>query len=75
MCKKDEDGNPKPISISVGAGGEGGRNATTNGLTHNKPKKGENGNPGHSTILYNDKKYKGKKIAVANGGRGGAAGH
>ena len=69
LCKDN-----KVISISVGAGGEGGRNATTSGLTHNKPKKGENGNPGLSTILYNGK-YIGEKIAVANGGRGGAAGH
>ena len=75
MCKEDEDGKPKSISILVGTGGAGGRNATTNGLTHNKPKKGENGNPGHSTILYNGKKYSGEKIAVANGGGGGAAGH
>ena len=51
--------------------GIGGENATTNGLTHNKPKKGWNGSLGYSTILY----YKDKKIAVAGGGRGGAAGH
>ena len=51
--------------------GIGGENATTNGLTHKKPKKGSNGNFGYSTILY----YNDKKIAVAGGGRGGAAGH
>ena len=51
--------------------GIGGENATTNGLTHNKPKKGWNGSLGYSTILY----YNDKKIAVAGGGRGGAAGH
>ena len=51
--------------------GIGGENATTNGLTHKKPKKGWNGSLGYSTILY----YNDKKIAVAGGGRGGAAGH
>ena len=51
--------------------GLGGWNATTDGLTHNSPNKGGNGNPGYSTILY----YDNKKIAVASGGRGGAAGH
>lgn len=49
----------------------GGENATTNGLTHNKPKKGWNGNLGYSTILY----YNDKKIAWADGGKGGEAGH
>ena len=56
------------LKIAPGIGGE---NATTNGLTHNKPKKGGNGSLGYSTILY----YDDKKIAVAGGGRGGAAGH
>ena len=51
--------------------GLGGWNATTDGLTHDSPKKGSNGNFGYSTILY----YNNKKIAVASGGRGGAAGH
>ena len=51
--------------------GLGGWNATTDGLTHDSPNKGGNGNPGYSTILY----YDNKKIAVASGGRGGAAGH
>ena len=56
------------LKIGPGIGGE---NATTNGLTHKKPKKGQNGGFGYSTILY----YDDKKIAVAGGGRGGAAGH
>ena len=51
--------------------GLGGINATTDGLTHDSPNKGSNGNFGYSTILY----YNDKKIAVASGGRGGAAGH
>ena len=51
--------------------GLGGWNATTDGLTHNRPKKGWNGSLGYSTILY----YNDKKIAWADGGRGGAAGH
>lgn len=51
--------------------GLGGINATTDGLTHDSPNKGSNGNFGYSTILY----YNDKKIAVAGGGRGGAAGH
>ena len=38
---------------------KGGTNATTDGLTHDKPKKGSNGNFGYSTILY----YDNKKIA------------
>ena len=51
--------------------GLGGINATTDGLEHEKPKKGRNGNPGYSTILY----YDNKKIAWADSGGGGAAGH
>ena len=51
--------------------GLGGWNATTDGLTHDEPKKGSNGNFGYSTILY----YDNKKIAWADGGGGGAAGH
>ena len=57
LCKDKEE---VALSIKVGDGGEGGRNADTNGLTHNKPKKGENGNFGYSTILYIKDK---KKIA------------
>ena len=51
---------------------QGGTNATTEGLTHEKPKKGSNGNFGYSTILYTKDK---KKIAWADGGGGGIAGH
>lgn len=51
---------------------QGGTNATTDGLTHEKPKKGSNGNFGYSTILYTKDK---KKIAWADGGGGGMAGH
>ena len=40
----------------------GGTNATTDGLTHEKPKKGSNGNFGYSTILYTEDEDK-KKIA------------
>ena len=58
----------QPLNIIPGGGGI---NATTDGLTHNKPKKGSNGNFGYSTILY----YDNKKIAWADGGGGGAAGH
>ena len=61
------------LNIGPGIGGE---NATTNGLTHKKPKKGLNGGFGYSTILYykdnNDKEI---AVAVAGGGRGGEAGH
>ena len=52
----------------------GGTNATTDGLTHEKPKKGSNGNFGYSTILYTEDEDK-KKIAWADGGGGGMAGH
>ena len=58
----------QPLNIIPGGGAI---NATTDGLTHNKPKKGSNGSLGYSTILY----YNDKKIAVASGGLGGAAGH
>ena len=58
-------------SIFKDGPGLGGWNATTDGLTHNSPNKGGNGNFGYSTILY----YDNKKIAVASGGQGGAAGH
>ena len=58
-------------SIYEDGPGLGGWNATTDGLTHNRPKKGWNGSLGYSTILY----YNDKKIAWADGGRGGAAGH
>lgn len=70
-----EDRETTSFSIIVGKGGIGGENATTNGLTHKKPKKGKNGNPGRSTILYIKDKDSGEKIAAANGGGGGAAGH
>lgn len=58
----------QPLNIIPGGSGI---NATTDGLTHNKPKKGSNGSLGYSTILY----YNDKKIAVASSGLGGAAGH
>lgn len=51
--------------------GRGGKNAGTSGLTHNSPNKGKNGYCGYDTILY----FGDKKIAIAQGGGGGRAGH
>jgi hypothetical protein len=51
--------------------GRGGKNAGTSGLTHNSPNKGQNGYCGYDTILY----FGDKKIAIAQGGGGGRAGH
>ena len=69
LCKDKE---KVALSIKVGDGGEGGRNADTNGLTHNKPKKGKNGKNGGSTEL---KLSEAIVLASANGGKGGEAGH
>ena len=69
LCKDNE---KVALSIEVGDGGKGGRNADTNGLTHNKPKKGENGKNGGNTKLI---LYKTIVLARANGGKGGEAGH
>ena len=69
LCKDKE---KVAFSIRVGDGGEGGRNANTNGLTHNNPKKGENGKNGGNTEL----RLSGATVlARANGGKGGEAGH
>ena len=68
LCKDKE---KVALSIKVGDGGEGGRNADTNGLTHNKPKKGENGKNGGSTGCI----FGTTVLASANGGKGGEAGH
>ena len=56
----------------MGDGGDGGRNANTDGLAHKKPKKGENGKNGGNTEL---KLYGAPVIASASGGKGGEAGH
>ena len=69
LCKDKE---KVELSIKVGGGGEGGRNANTNGLTHNKPKKGENGKNGGNTELRLSETI---VLASANGGKGGEAGH
>ena len=69
LCKDKE---KVAFSIEVGDGGEGGWNANTDGLTHNNPKKGENGKNGGNTEL----KLSGTIVlASANGGKGGEAGH
>ena len=69
LCKDKEKAT---FSIRVGDGGEGGLNANTDGLTHKKPKKGENGKNGGNTEL---KLYGATVIASASGGKGGEAGH
>lgn len=69
LCKDKE---KVELSIKVGDGGKGGWNASTNGLTHNNPKKGENGKNGGNTEL----RLSGATVlARANGGKGGEAGH
>lgn len=68
--------NTNRFWITVGKGGDGGKNNSNSGVSNNNPKKGDDGKDGKDTILRNGNatSFGAKTYAIARGGKGGKKG-